>query len=322
MLSGKEIINFSGYDDCNFVLDVAFSPDGNLLATTSINNNGVSNKIVKIWNLDAGKEALIYGGYSGTFSPDGKKVVIVSSDSTIEIWDLTTRKEVVTIVDTSGINCTAFSADGKCLATGSRVCTAKIWDLLTGSQITTLVGHTDIVENLAFVSNGKKLAIVSRNNTIKLWDWSSGNEVSTLDSFDRVVQSLRVAFSPNGKLFAIPSDIIADVWDLETCKKIMSLIGKPEYSLSLAFSPDNRWLASSCEDKTVKIWDIRGGQQTMAMRHPAMVECLAFSPDGKRLATGVYDQTVKIWEIESGQEILTLKGFSSIVFSLCFSADG
>jgi hypothetical protein len=52
------------------------------------------------------------------------------------------------------------------------------------------------------------------------------------------------------------------------------------------------------------------------------VNAVTFSPDGNRIVTASEDTTVKVWDAQGGQELLTLKGHTSVVFSVAFSPDG
>ena len=51
---------------------------------------------------------------------------------------------------------------------------------------------------------------------------------------------------------------------------------------AVAFSPDNRWLASGGKDNVIKIWDLATGNILRTLYgHTANVNALVVSPDGK-----------------------------------------
>jgi hypothetical protein len=65
----------------------------------------------------------------------------------------------------------------------------------------------------------------------------------------------------------------------------------------LAFSPDGRLLASTCEAETIVVWDTWTGQQVRRFPGQHCVGCLAFAPDGKSLASGGFDGNILIWDV-------------------------
>jgi len=90
----------------------------------------------------------------------------------------------------------------------------------------------------------------------------------------------------------------------------------------LALSGDGKRLCSGSYDKTIKVWDLDSGKETLTLRgHTRGVSSLALSGDGKRLCSGSEDQTIKVWDLESGKETLTLRGHTSGVSSLALSGD-
>ncbi|MEO1400178.1 MAG: hypothetical protein AAFV72_02875 [Cyanobacteria bacterium J06635_1] len=194
----------------NTVWSVAFSPDGEMIATASGDNT------VKLWN-QSGDVLQTLNEHSAqvlsvAFSPDGQTLATASFDETVKLWSKT-GKELQTLKGHSDvIFSVAFSPDGQTLATASFDKTVKLWSM-TGEELQTLNGHSDAVHSVVFSPDGQTLATASSDNTVKLWSMA-GEELQTLIGHSDVVHS--VVFSPDGQTLASASaDNTVKLWNFQ-----------------------------------------------------------------------------------------------------------
>lgn len=306
-----------------YIMTVAFSPDGKMLASGSLDHT------IKLWDVSTGTELSSLKGDFGqvttvAFSPDGKTLAS-GSNYMIKLWDLGAGTELRTLTGfSSPVNCVAFSPDGKTLAS-STLSTVQLWDVSTGAELRTFKGESYYywVTSVAFSPDGKTIASNSFD-VVKSWDVSTGKELWTLTGHSKAVDSL--AFSPDRKTLASGSDDnTIKLWDVSTGKELHTLEGHPEAVKSLAFSPDGQTLVSGSSglSDTLKLWSVSSGKELRKLDgHSSFVNSVAFSPDGKSFASGNSDNTIELWDLSTGAKLRTLEGHSRPVNSVAVSPDG
>lgn len=239
-LSGKErpVLNHQG------VYDLAFSPNGSLVATCQ--GSGRRNCEISLWGTNVGAAPVVIGQSTNgfiavAFSPDGR--LLAAADSSWAANQYVERHRPMPNI-------------------------VRVWDVETGRLVYSLAGHKYCIWRLAFSPDGKYLASVSglyqggAPGEVKVWLLRTGKEIFNLKGHNNCVFS--VAFSPNGKRLATGGGVInanklqteyIKLWELDEGKEIFSLRGHSGAIYDLAFSPCGRYLASASGDGTVRIWD-------------------------------------------------------------------
>jgi WD40 repeat protein len=104
---------------------------------------------------------------------------------------------------------------------------------------------------------------------------------------------------------------------------IYELTGHQADVNSVAFSPDGKLLASGSGDYTIKIWNLKDGNEIHHLtEHTRNITSVAFSPNGEILASASWDTTIKLWDPISGLLLASLEGHTQQVQSISFSPDG
>jgi WD40 repeat protein len=246
------------------VTSLAFEPGSRILAS------GSADKTVKVWNSATGRMVHNLEGHSDrvaavAISADGDTLAAGCGDGTIQLWKLGSGKKGATLRGhTDGVTALAFAPQGKTLASAARDGTVRLWT--GGKNLETWKGHSDAVLTVAFSPDGKQIASGSVDGTVKFWQVSSGKVQLTLSGNHGAVCCL--AFSRDGRTLATgtgPSDASEGqmpgelkLWDTVAGQERATLHGHVLGVLALAFAPDDRTLASSSQDETVKLWEADG----------------------------------------------------------------
>jgi WD40 repeat protein len=209
---------------------------------------------------------------SVAFHPEGHRLVSGSADTTVLVWDVQTRRVVQGIQGPKApVNAVAYSPHGGLIASAPGGRSLRLWDADTGRESARLRGHAEEILALAFSPEGLFLAGACRDETVWLWHGTRSPEVGD--------------------------------WGVVTRDAWRRLEGHGGWVLSVAFSPDGRFLAAGSRYRGVQLWDHRTGAELARGLRETPVAGLAFSPDGSRLAGACHDRTITVWDAARWQPV-------------------
>ncbi|HMR32524.1 MAG TPA: adenylate/guanylate cyclase domain-containing protein [Geminicoccaceae bacterium] len=281
--------------------DVAWSPDGGMIATASGDGHA------RLWDAASGRIVRTLPRVPAelrrvAFSPDGRRLAGVAWDNLVRVWDIGSGSEVATLAGHSlKPTSIAWSPDGQRLLSAAEDGTVRLWEVPTGATIARIEVGEGNLWSARFDPTGETIVSSTEQGILRFFSGRTGAPLARLAAHPRRVW--HAAYSPDGsRLVTTSLDGTARLWSTADLGLLAELRGHGDWVAWAAFSPDGRRLATASGDRTVRLWDVATGASLGVIKgHQHRVWSVGFSPDGRRLATASQDGTAQVWDVGGWQ---------------------
>lgn len=312
------------------VNSIAFSPDGQLLATGSWDGT------IQLWNAATGRKVRTMEGHVFT--------VLNAANNTPFARKVRDQVKVQ-----RGINTTiAFSPNNRLLASGSKDGTIQVWDAITGKEQCAIEGHLGDLKAIVFSPDSHLLASGSSGGFIHIFKASTGEEEERAAEEIHQDWIRAVALRKDSHLVSSTENNefeTVQLWGFPLSHP-WQLIRRANWKNAMAFSPDLRLAAVDKDIRGImgifQLWDMTSGRKARSLRHyfNGRLSAVAFSKNGELVAASMRDHTIRLWDTATGKnkgmlndsqlicstqrsrEWSVLFGTSNLISCLAFSPNG
>lgn len=277
------------------VSDLAFSPDGGLLAVAS------PGWPVRLWDW-AGQhliEELDPGGALLQFGPAGNSLA-VASEHDIALWDLAQGTEIWRVVDPPShaeagfpFEALRFTPEGDILVS-DRESLYRI-DGESGALLWQVAHAAGISARVLISDQGEIVLVNSYPNQVDIRSGQTGEFRYSFSSFRQ--QELALAISPDLREVATASEDEIRMWAIETGEELRALDAPSSWGLvtAMAYSADGTLLAIGTSGGLALAQPLKGRVHAILDEQTELISAIDFSPTGDLLAAGSLDGSVRLW---------------------------
>jgi WD40 repeat protein len=246
------------------------------------------------------------------WSPDGERLALALMDGTIQIWGATVwesrqpGEEITLEGHTHAAMDVVWNAAGTRLLSVAQDNTVRLWDTTTNKQVALFTGHTDIINSVQWLPSAPDFVSAGGDGTVRLWRLGVDASTQSAPFPLQYPWGLDTVWSADGQWLASSFSAVTGndlyLWNPTTGESRAILDTHRATITRIAWSPDDKQIATISGDYTAHIYDVAtGAQVTQFTGHTRELLGLVWSPDGRQVATGGNDLLVYVWDAKTGQ---------------------
>lgn len=224
------------------------------------------------------------------WSPDGKRLAVAAADGRLSVLDAQDGT-LLWCADAHPLAATSvfWSPQGDLVASAGQDSTARLWNATDGDAVADFHCGRQWVEGLAWLSDGQVLTACGKE--LRLWT-SDGLSQRVFGPVASTVTDLQV-LADDTFLTCCYGQL--QHWQKDSSTAVRDFVWKGSM-LTLAASPDERWIAVGCQDRAVQIWDRRTGDDLTMGGYNTKVGSLCWDHTGRFLATNGAVEALIVWD--------------------------
>jgi WD40 repeat protein len=266
-------------------LAFAAGPKGSLFAAT------MEDKSIRIMSAATRETTRTLQGHpqpamAVAWSQDGELIASGDESARIITWNAETGAKLHEMrTHTRGIQNLSFNYPRSILVSTGKDDVVKIWDPGTGREVHSVPGQGANFYSANFRGKTNDFGVGILGSGARLYN-TAGKTMGFLVGHNGQ-GVFDIAFNTAGtRAVTAGRDGTAIVWDAVKQLRLGTLKGHSDWVVHCAFSPNGKWIATSGDDRTVRIWNIYNFQQVAQLDdQQAVGSPLCFTRDGKYLLT-------------------------------------